>query len=170
MKKHVTDLTLYPAGLIPFKLINGPNTQYSQLHKAIDPCPFKEAGISGFLPLQPFKVPAKFLNVGNHTDFQWPTLSELNDDVDEFPWSSDKERRKYFGYDTPFCPNVMCIGPPLKPPVLPLSPEQSTPSITSLAPLVILSPEKIFFMSHSIGGSCRERRLVRLAFQDSIAL
>jgi hypothetical protein len=30
-----------------------PNTQYSQLHKAIDPHPLKEAGTSGFLSLQP---------------------------------------------------------------------------------------------------------------------
>ncbi len=91
MKKHAADLTPYPTELIPFKPINSPNTQYSQLHKAIDPNPFKDAGISGFLPPQPFKVPAKFLKIGNHTDFQWPTLSELNDDVDEFPWSNNKE-------------------------------------------------------------------------------
>jgi hypothetical protein len=37
MKKHAADLTHYPAELIPFKPINGPDTQYSQLHKAIDP-------------------------------------------------------------------------------------------------------------------------------------
>ncbi len=85
MKKHAADLTHYPVELIPLELINSPNTKYSQLHKAIDPHPFKEAGISGFLPLQPFKVPAKFLNISNHTDFWWPTLSELNRDADKFP-------------------------------------------------------------------------------------
>jgi hypothetical protein len=69
MKKHIADLTSYPAEIIPFKPINGPDTQYSQLHKAIDPHPFKEAGISCFFPPQPFKVPVKFLNVNNHTDF-----------------------------------------------------------------------------------------------------
>jgi hypothetical protein len=57
----------------------------SQIHKAINHHPFKEAGISGFLPLQPFRVPAKFINVSSYTDFWWPTLSELNDDIKEFP-------------------------------------------------------------------------------------
>ncbi len=64
----------------------------------------------------------------------------------------------------------MYTGPPPEPPVLPLAPEQFTPSITSLAPLVILSPDKLFFISHSIGGSRQEWPLVRVAFQDSIAL
>jgi hypothetical protein len=153
MKKHVADLTPYPAELIPFEPINGPDTKYSQLYKAIEPHPFKEADISGFLPPQPFKVPAKFLNVSNHTDFWWPTLLELNNDVDEFPWSRKEERRKYFEDDTPFCPDIMYTGPPLKPPVSPLVPEQSTPSITSLAPLIISSPDQLFFILHSIGGS-----------------
>jgi hypothetical protein len=82
LKKHTADLTPYPAELIPFKLIKGPDTQYSRLHKPIDRHPFKEAGISGFLPPQPFKVPAKFFNIDNHTDFWWPTLSELNNNLD----------------------------------------------------------------------------------------
>jgi hypothetical protein len=69
MKKHATDLTPYPAELIPFEPVASPDTQYSQLHKAIDPHPFKEAGISDFLPLQPFTVPTKFINVNNYTDF-----------------------------------------------------------------------------------------------------
>jgi hypothetical protein len=64
----------------------------------------------------------------------------------------------------------MYTGPPPEPPVLPLVPEQSTPSITSLAPLIISSPDKLFFISHSIGGSRREWHLVHVAFQDSVAL
>jgi hypothetical protein len=112
IKKHTADLTPYPAELIPFEPINGPNTQYSQLLKAIDPHPFKEAGISGFLPPQPFKVPAMFLNVCNHTDFRWWTLSELNANVDKVLRSSNKKRRKYFEDDTPFFPDIMYTGPP----------------------------------------------------------
>jgi hypothetical protein len=170
IKKHTADLTPYLAELILFEPINGPDTLYSQLHKAIDPHPFKEAGILGFLPPQQYKVPAKFLNVGNHANFKWPPLSELNDKVDEYPWSSNEEWRKYFEDDTPFPPDVMYTGPPPEPPVLPLVPEQSTPSIMSLAPLIILSPDKIFFISHSIGGSHQEWRLVHVAFQVSVAL
>jgi hypothetical protein len=81
-----------------------------------------------------------------------------------------KDGASIFEDDTPFCPDVMYTGPPPEPTVSPLDPEQSTPSITSLAPLIVLSPDKLFFISHSIGGSCREWRLVRVAFQDSIAL
>ena len=155
MKKQAADLTPYPAELIPFEPINSPNTQYSQLHRAIDPHPFKEAGNSGFLPLQPFKVPAKFININNHTDFWWPTL-ELNNDIDKFPWSSNKKRHKYFEDYTPFCPYIIYTEPPPEPPVSPLVPEQSTPSIRSLVPFIISSSDKLFFISHSIGGTCRE--------------
>ncbi len=45
MKKHAADLTPHPAELIPFEPINGPDTQYSQLCKAIDPHPFKVLNI-----------------------------------------------------------------------------------------------------------------------------
>jgi hypothetical protein len=127
MKKHTADLTPYPAELIPFEPVNGPNTQYSKLYKAIDPHLFKEAGISGFLPPQPFRVPAKFIDVSNYTDFWWPTLSELNDDIEEFPWSNDKECHQYFEDDTQFCQSVMYPGHPPEPPLLPHVSEHSTP-------------------------------------------
>jgi hypothetical protein len=152
--KHPTWWSPYPAELIPFKPVDGPNTQYSQLHKAVNPHPFKEAGMSGFLPPQPFTVPAKFINVENCTDFWWPTLSELSNDIDKFPLSSDKERHEYFEDDTPFCLDVMYTGPPPEPPMSPLVPEHSTPSIMSLAPLIIISSDTLFFISYSIGGSC----------------
>ncbi len=60
--------------------------------------------------------------------------------------------------------------PPPEPPVLPHAPEHSTPSITSLVPLIISSPDSLLFISHSIGGSQRKLRLVCVAFQDSVAL
>jgi hypothetical protein len=139
MKKHAADLTPYPAELIPFEPIDGPDTQYSQLHKAIDPHPCKVAGISGFLPPQPFKVSAKFIDISNYTDFWSPTLLKLNNDIKEFPWSNEEERHQYFEDNTPFFPPIMYTGPPPEPPMLPHVPEHSTPSITSLAPLIILS-------------------------------
>jgi hypothetical protein len=87
-----------------------------------------------------------------------------------FLWSSDEERQKYFEDDTPFCPDFMYTGPPPEPPVLQLVPECSTPSITPLAPLIISSSDKLFFISHSIGGSHQEWCLVYVAFQDLVAL
>ncbi len=64
----------------------------------------------------------------------------------------------------------MYTDPPPEPPVLSLVPQQSTPSITPLAPLIILSSDKLFFICHSIGGSHQEWHLVSVAFQDSVAL
>ncbi len=102
IKKHDTNLTRYLAEHIPFEPINGPDTQYSCLHKAINPHPFKADGLSGFLPPQPFKVPAKLIDISNYKDFWWPTLSELNNDIKEFPCSNEEERLRYFEDGTPF--------------------------------------------------------------------
>ncbi len=45
------------------------------------------------------------------------------------------------------------------------------PSITLLAPQIIASTDKLFFITHNIGAShCYEWRLVRVAFTDSISL
>jgi hypothetical protein len=44
-KMHASDLTSYPQELIPFKPVNGTNTQYGQLFKPIGANPFKEAGL-----------------------------------------------------------------------------------------------------------------------------
>ncbi len=55
-KKHALDLSPYPAELIPFEPVDGADTWYGQLNKPISAQPFKEAGIKGFSPIQPFKV------------------------------------------------------------------------------------------------------------------
>jgi hypothetical protein len=114
-------------------------------------------------------VPAKFIDISNYTDFQWPTLSELNDDIEEFFWSNEEECHQNFEDDTPFFPSVMYTGSPPEPPMSPHVPEHSTPSITSLAPLIISSSDKLFFISHYIGDSHWEWCLVRVAFRDSVA-
>ena len=70
----------------------------------------------------------------------------------------------------PISPPVMYNDPP---PLLPLAskPEPSTPTITTLAPLIISSTDKLFFIAHKIGtADCYEWRLVRVVFQDSISL
>jgi hypothetical protein len=49
--------------------------------------------------------------------------------------------------------------------------EHTPPSITTLSPLIISSSNKLFFISSKIGtADCREWRLVRVAFEDSVAL
>jgi hypothetical protein len=68
-KKHASDLTPYPAELIPFEPIDGADTQYRQLYWPIGANPFKEAGLKGFDPPAPFQVAQLFLDVGNFKDF-----------------------------------------------------------------------------------------------------
>ena len=168
-KKHAADLTPYPQELIPFAPVDGADTRYGQLHKPIGEHPFKEAGIKGFTPTSPFKVPASYLNVGIE-DFHWPTLAELNDKLDPFPWENDEERRLILSDDNSVCPPVMYTGPPPSPPPMPRH-EHTPPSITTLSPLIISSSNKLFFISSKIGtADCREWRLVRVAFEDSVAL
>ena len=57
-RKHASDLSPYPAKLIAFKPMDGPDNHYGQLHKPISATTFNEAGmtfneasIHGFIPL-----------------------------------------------------------------------------------------------------------------------
>ncbi len=108
--------------------------------------PFKEAGLKGFNPPTPFQVSNNFIDVGDFKDFRWPTLLELNDEIDPYPWRNEDERHQVLSNDPPFSPPVMYNGPPLSPPApptLPLSP----PTITDLAPKIIASADKLFFIA-----------------------
>ncbi len=77
-KKHASNLSPYPLELIPFKPVEGSDTQYGQLHKPIQASPYKEAGIEGFKPLLSFKVPANYLTTDTALAFHWPSLLALN--------------------------------------------------------------------------------------------
>ena len=55
-KKHASDLSPYPAELIPFEPVDGADTRYGQLYKPIGANSFKEAGLEGFNPPTPFRV------------------------------------------------------------------------------------------------------------------
>jgi hypothetical protein len=168
-KKHAADLTPYPQELIPFVPIDGADTRYGQLHKPIGENPFKEAGIKGFTPSSPFRVPVGYLDVGVG-DFRWPSLAELNDELDPFPWQDDEERCLILSDHDSFCPDVMYTGPPPLHPTLPRH-DDTPPTITTLSPLIISSSDKLFFIPSRIGtADCREWRLVRVAFEDSVAL
>ena len=68
-KKHATDLSPYPDQLIPFQPVGGAGNHFGQLCKPIRENPFKEAGICGFEPSQPFKVLSNCLRVGDCHDF-----------------------------------------------------------------------------------------------------
>jgi hypothetical protein len=72
--------------------------------------------------------------------------------------------------DPPFSPPVMYYGPPPSPP-LALTDSLLPLSITTLAPQIILSTNRLFYIAHKIGATnCNKWRLVWVAFQDSILL
>jgi hypothetical protein len=93
MKKHASDLSLYPLELVPFKPIDGPDNKYGKLHKPINANPYKEGGIKGFIPPMPFKTTSQFLTTDQ---FHWPSLSELNDNLFPFHWLLEEEHKQYF--------------------------------------------------------------------------
>jgi hypothetical protein len=170
-KKHAADLAPYPPELIPFEPVDGADTHYGQLYKPIGAHPFKEAGIKGFTPPSPFRVPANFINIGDVAEFPWPTLSKLIVDLEPFPWRDDEERRMVLSDDDPISPAVMYNGPPPSLPLASTPAKPSPPSITTLAPLIIPSTDRLFFIAHKIGtADCYKWRLIRIAFQDSVSL
>jgi hypothetical protein len=168
-KKHASDLMPYPPELVPFKPVDGADTWYGQLYRPIGKNPFKEAGLKGFTPPDPLRISNLLLDIGDFKDFCWPTLSELNDELDPYPWQDDKERHRFMTDEPPFIPLVMYNGPPPSPPKL-NAPSLTPPSIVELAPCIIASSDKLFFIGCAIGEAKREWRLVRVAFTDSISL
>ena len=168
-KKHASNLSPYPPELIPFQPVDGADTRYGQLHKPISAHPFKEAGITGFSPIQPFKVAKHILaQTDQCTAFHWPSLSELNDDIALFPWAHDAEYERYISGDLISTLPVLTTGPP------PAAPNHSIPSIPAihlLTAAIIKSTDHLFFVSHHIGtNDSREWRLARIAFNDSVSI
>jgi hypothetical protein len=169
-KKHAADLAPYPAELFPFELLDGANTCYGQLYKPIGANPFKEAGLKGFSPHAPFQVAHHYLNIGDHKDFHWPLLAELNDKLDPFPWKNEEEYCSSMSNDDPFSPPVLYTGPPPSPPQ-PRASNALPLLITDLSPRIIMSAEKMFFIAHTIGyAASRKWHLIRVAFSNSISL
>jgi hypothetical protein len=167
-KKHASDLSLYPVVLIPFKPLVGADTRYGQLYKPIGLSPFKEAGLKGFQPSSPFKVPSHLLQAGHLNEFHWPTLSELNADILPFPWLNKGERRLIMGGNHPTIEPILNNGPTPSPAI---NTPPTIPPISSLVTSILSSSDKLFFISHLLGNpNIREWRLVRVAFQDSTSL
>ncbi len=167
-KKHASDLSPYPAELIPFEPVDGADTQYRQLYKPISAQLFKEAGIKGFSPIQPFKVATNLAIMDRCAAFHWPSLSKLNDQFAPFPWKSNAKFQQYIVGDSIAQLPVMTMGPP---PAAPAHSIPMVPAIHFLTASIISSTNKLFFVSHSIGANnSREWHLARIAFIDSVLL
>jgi hypothetical protein len=126
-KKRASDLSTCPTESIPFQTVNGADTRYGQIYKPILAHPFKEAGIAGFTPIQPFKV-AK--NILAQTDqcaaFHWPSLSKFNDDIAPSQWANNAEYECYMSGDSISTLPVLTTGPP------PAAPNHSIPSVPAI--------------------------------------
>ena len=112
--------------LIPFQPVDGADTRYGQLYKPISANPFKEAGLKGFDPIQPYKVSTNFAITSQCAAFYWPSLSELNDEFAPFPWANDAELQLYLHGDYITKLPVLATGPP------PAGPTHSIPKIPAI--------------------------------------
>jgi hypothetical protein len=129
--------------------------------------PFTEAGITGFDPIKPFKISANFLRTDQISDFHWPSLLELNDDLLPFPSSSEEGWHHYLLGNSISTLPVMYTGPP---PPAPTYSTSTIPPLSILTRSIIQSSKKLFFISNSIGtNEAREWRLVQVALQDSMS-
>jgi hypothetical protein len=137
--------------LISFQPVDGADTWYGQIYKPISAHPFKEAGIKGFTPTQPFKVAKDILSQTNRcAAFHWPSLSGLNDDIAPFPWADNSKYKHYMAEDSISSIPVLTTGPP---PAAPNHPIPSIPAIHLLTAAIIRSTDCLFFVSHSIGAN-----------------
>ena len=153
-KKHAADLSPYPEQLSAFEPVDGADNQYSQLYKRIGKHPFIEAGLKGFNLAEPFKLASTFVRAGRHTDFHWPSLSELNDELNPYPWTSDAERDNFFADDGVSTSEVLYTGPPPEPPSY-VPP--TIPPISDLVASIIHSDSKLFFIADRLNhGDARE--------------
>jgi hypothetical protein len=168
-KKHASNLSPYPVELIAFEPLDGADNQYGQIHRKISDHPYKEAGIKGFTPPNPFRVSANFVTTSDALAFRWHTLAELNDELCPYPWSYNEEFNQYISEDDDSLRTVpgFYTGPP---PSAPLYNTPTIPPAAMLAQQIVKSSDKLFFISNSIGaGNVREWRLVRVALEATMA-
>ncbi len=167
-KKHASDLSPYPPKTIPFQPADGADKWYGQLYKPISAHPFKEAGIKGFSPIQPYQVATNLTITNQCLAFCWPSLSELNHKVAPFCWESDDERQWYIDENSTSSLLVFTTG---LPPAAPIHTIPTVSSIQLLVTAIVQSTACLFFVSCKFGDTnARKWRLEWVAFMDSISL
>jgi hypothetical protein len=157
-KKHASNLSPYPAELIPFHPLDGADNQFGRLHRKFKEHPYREAGITGFTPPTPFVVPAQFLTTDDALRFTWPTLAKLNEEM-LLELGINVGADVVVGDSAIHSPGLYTGPPPTSPPCsIPVIPLASI-----LAQQIINSADKLFFISWKIGLSVCEWRLVHVA-------
>ncbi len=89
--KHASNLSPYPAELIPFQPLDGVDNQYGQLYRKFKEHLYKEAGIKGFTPPMPFSITTQFLQTSNDLSLKWPTLAKLSNKLFPDLCQTDKD-------------------------------------------------------------------------------
>ena len=161
-------MSAYPLPLVPFEPVDGPDNQYSQFNRPIGKEPYIQAGLKGFEPIQPIKLASHYTSISTADEFYWPSLSELNEEMNPFPWLTGEKERVTFPSDEIVTTPAMYTGPPptLTPPKPP-----TIPSVAALATSIVKSSDRLFFISHAMPTIARrEWRLVRVNLEDSMAM
>lgn len=86
-KQHSAYLSPYPDQLLPFIPVDGPDNVYGQLTNPIKENPYSNAGLKGFIPLEPHRETDAFLaNPKEDNDhLSFPSLAER--DAGLFDWN-----------------------------------------------------------------------------------
>ncbi|KAL7502479.1 hypothetical protein ACHAXN_000433 [Cyclotella atomus] len=116
-------LSPYPLELVSFESLDSPDNQFSQINRPISKDPFIEAGLKGFAPVEPFKLPAT-------NKFLWPSAAELNEELFPFPWLPDESDQLLSSQDSIESAPVFMMA--LRPQHQTLLPLQSWISVHSL--------------------------------------
>lgn len=171
LKRHASHLSPFPLPLVPFEPVDGPDNQYGQINRPIGLKPYLHAGLEGFEPLQPFKMPPSVdLATASHScrTFHWPSLSELNDEMSPFPWETGEREQVATMTDDDIVHASLYHGPP---PTMPVVHPPRLPTPSALAAMIVKSDDRLFFISHELPNSGRrEWRLIRVHLADSMAL
>jgi len=165
-KKHAGYLSPFPASLLPFQPLDGADNRYGQLYQPIRADPYKDAGLKGFQPYQPFQASADIALIAPLNNAFWfPTLAELSNEL--FPWEPGEEIRASLEADSAETLEIYAGIEPVLPPV---TPQPSPPSMTTLGAAIVDSDDKLFFLAHRIPGSnVKEWCLVRVALSATFA-
>ena len=166
-KRHAAHLSPYPRELLPFLPLDGPDNRYGQMYSPIQSNPYKNAGIRGFTPSQPFKTASIGLSsADDNIGTRFPTLAELNAEL--FDWDEGEEEAVMA--DDSLISDIEIFS--ATPAPIPPTPAPASPSVPDLGPLtanIMASDDKLFFISHRIPGSTvSEWALVRVDVQNSL--
>jgi hypothetical protein len=110
----------------------------------------------------------------SHDQLHWPTLSELNDELDKELWDSDENaklwREAEIDHEIARTFNVAASTAPGPPPAAPIICNPKIPTLAALNAAMILSEDRLFFISIPFSSNdIREWRLVQLEYDLSIA-